>query len=255
LIIKKFKWLAFFFITIVSAFVCLIEFPSFLYPYKHVNKNVIIYSDKAFPKNVKEITDEVLFRLKKSELYKSDEIYRVHAPTEYWRWGLVSLPINYQNIGGFCMGFRRNVFLRPSDIANNKLTFPGVVLADAQERDLIYFITHEIGHALVYDEVGYISNFTDLPRWLSDGYPDYIAKKSFDFESNLKQFKDNEWRLTEDSGLYVRYHLLVSFLIDQNGYSIRDVFQKIPEKKELINTLQSYTFKNNTNKFVVKETQ
>ena len=65
---------------------------------------------------------------------------------------------------------------------------------------------------------GYISNFIDLPRWLSDGYPDYIAKQSFDFESNLAQFKNNKWRLSEESGLYVRYHLFVSFLLDKYGY-------------------------------------
>ena len=206
-----------------------------------------IYSDKEFPKNIKKITDDVFLRLKKSELYNPDENYRVHLPTEYWRWGLVSLPINYQNIGGFCMGFRRNVFMRPTDIANNKLIFPGVTLADAQERDLTYFITHEVGHALVYDEVGYIQNFTDLPRWLSDGYPDYIAKQSFDFEDNLKQFNNNEWRLTEESGLYVRYHLMVSLLIDQKGFSIRDIFKDIPQKKEMISTLQSYEVNNSAN--------
>jgi hypothetical protein len=204
---------------------------------------LIIYSDKEFPKNIKKITDDVLFRLKKSELYKADVNYRVHLPTEYWRWGLVTLPINYQNIGGFCTGFRRNVFMRPTDIANNKLIFPGVTLADENERDLTYFITHEVGHALVIDEVGFIHNLTQLPRWLSDGYPDYIAKKSFDFEDNLAQFKANKWRLTEKSGLYVRYHLIVSLLIDQRGYSIRDILKEIPQKKEMINTLQTYKFK------------
>jgi len=240
LIINKFKWLTILSVFVVSAFWCLIEFPSFLYSYKYVKNNLTIYSDKELPENIKKITNDVLYRLKKSDLYQPGKNYRVHLPTEYWRWGLVTWPINYQNIGGFCTGFRRNVFIRPTDIANNALIFPGVTLADAKERDLTYFITHEVAHALVIDEVGFIQNLTQLPRWLSDGYPDYIAKKSFDFEGNLAQFKNNKWRLTEESGLYVRYHLMVSLLMDKNGYSIRDILKEIPQKKAMISILQSY---------------
>jgi len=224
----------------MTAFWALIEFPSFLYPYKYANDNLVIYSDEKIPKNIEKITNEVLYRLKKSALYKPDNVYRVHLPTEYWRWALVTLPINHQNIGGFCTGFRRNVFMRPTDIANNKIIPPGKTLADEKIRDLTYFITHEVGHALVIDQIGFIEHMTQLPRWLKDGYPDYIAKESFDFDDNLAQYKRNEWRLTKESGLYVRYHLFVAYLMDKKGYSIEYILKNIPNETVINEALASY---------------
>lgn len=243
MILNKFKWISIIGTLIFSGYWYILEFPSFLYSYKYINQNLTIFSDKAFPKNINLITDEVLLRLQKSELYNSDKKYNVYIPTDYWRWGLVSIPILYQNVGAFCIGYNHNVFFRPADIAENKLIPPHGKLADAQERDLVYFITHEVGHALMFDRVGVISSFTELPKWVREGYPDYIAKKSFDFEDNLGQFNNNEWRLTEKSGLYVRYHLFVSLLIDKNGYTIDDILNNPPHKAEIINTLKSYSTK------------
>ena len=103
----------------------------------------------------------------------------------------------------------------------------------------MYFITHEIVHALLYDEVGYISNFINYPRWFQDGYPDYIAKKSFDFKNNLSQFKNNEKRLTVQSGLYVRYHLYMAYLMDIKKHSIKDIIKNTPNESDIVHSLRS----------------
>lgn len=150
------------------------------------------------------------------------------------------MPIRYQNVGAFCIGYNHNVFFRPSIISENRIIPPSGKLADEHERDLIYFITHELGHAIIFDRVGVIANFTDLPKWLREGYPDYIAKKSFDFEDNLGQFRNNEWRLTEKSGLYVQYHLFVSLLIDKKGYTLEELLANPPSKVDVTNILESY---------------
>ena len=241
MILNKLKWILVIFTLIFSGYWYLLEFPSFLYSHKYINDNLVIHSDKAIPKNIKTITDEVLIRLKRSELYSAEQTYNVYIPTEYWRWGIVSMPIYYQNAGAFCIGNNHNVFFRPSDIAGNKLIPPSGKLADAQERDLIYFITHEVGHALMFERVGVIPHFRDLPKWLREGYPDYIAKESFDFEDNLDQFNNNEWRLTEKSGLYVRYHLFVYLLLDKEGYSLKQLIDNAPDKSEILNLLKAYS--------------
>ncbi len=244
MILNKLKWISVIFILASSGYLYILEFPSFLYSYKYINNNLAIYSDKELPKNIKLITDEVLLRLKESETYNSDAIYKVHIPTEYWRWAIATIPIRYQNAGAFCFpGYNHNIFFRPSVISENRIIPPSGKLADAQERDLIYFITHEVGHAMMYDRVGVIAHYRDLPKWLREGYPDYIAKKSFDFEDNLKQFKNNEWRLTEKSGLYVQYHLFVSLLIDKKGYTLDELLKNAPSKVELIKILESYSGK------------
>jgi hypothetical protein len=92
---------------------------------------------------------------------------------------------------------------------------------------------------LLFDEVGYIANFSKLPVWLQEGYPDYIAKRSFDFDKNLTQFNNNEWRLTTRSGLYVRYHLYMSYLIDKKGFAIGDIFKQIPNESQIIEGLKA----------------
>ncbi len=243
MILNKLKWISVIFILVFSGYWSILEFPSFLYSHKYINNNLVIYSDKKLPENIKLITDKVLLRLKKSELYNSETLYKVHIPTEYWRWGIVSVPIRYQHVGAFCIGYNHNVFFRPSIISENRIIPPSGKLADAQERDLVYFITHELGHAMIYDRVGVIANFTDLPQWLQEGYPDYIAKEYFDFEDNLQQFRNDEWRLTEESGLYVRYHLFVSLLIDKKGYTLEELLKNAPNKVEVMNILKSYSAK------------
>tara|TARA_R110002072_G_scaffold301977_1_gene483196 strand:- start:639 stop:1076 length:438 start_codon:yes stop_codon:yes gene_type:complete len=142
-------------------------------------------------------------------------------------------------VGGFNAGFHGNVFIRPSNISENKIIPPGSYILDAEQRDLVYFITHEVVHALLYDKVGYISNFINYPRWFQDGYPDYIAKKSFDFKNNLMQFKNNEKRLTVQSGLYVRYHLYMAYLIDIKKQSIQEVIKNTPKEPDIVHSLMS----------------
>lgn len=219
----------------------LIEFPSFLFSHKHQNANLVVYSDKPIPANIEEITDEVLLRLNKSSLFNANKTYAVYIANDVWRWSLIAYPANLTTgVGGFNAGFHGNSFIRPSLISDNKIIPPGSYLLDAEQRDLVYFITHEVVHALLYDEVGYISNFVNYPRWFQEGYPDYIAKKTFNFKDNLMQFKNNEKRLTVQSGLYVRYHLYMAYLMDVKKQSIQDVIKSTPEESAIIDSLMSF---------------
>ena len=239
---KKIRLLLLFLLLTFLGYWSLIEFPSFLFSHKYQNANLIIYSDKPIPSNINKITDEVLLRLKKSSIFNKNKTYSVHISNDSWRWALLSYPANLTTrIGGFNAGFHGNAFLRPSIISENKIIPPGSYLLDAEQRDLVYFITHEVMHALLYDEVGYISNFINYPRWFQDGYPDYIAKNSFDFKKNLMQFKRNEKRLTVQSGLYVRYHLYVAYLMDIKGYTIKEIIKNTPDESDIIHSLESFS--------------
>ena len=238
-----FKKLKLLLLLLFITFLCywfIIEYPSFLFSYKHKNSNLIIYCDNPIPSNIKVISDEVLSRLKKSSIFNINKTYSVYISNDSWRWMLLAYPANLTTrIGGFTAGFHGNAFIRPSTISENKIIPPGSALLDAEQRDLVYFITHEVVHALLYDEVGYISNFISYPRWFQDGYPDYIAKNYFDFKKNLMQFKRNENRLTVQSGLYVRYHLYVAYLMDIKGYTIQEIISNIPDELDIIHSLES----------------
>jgi len=239
---KKIKLLLLFLFLTFLGYWFLIEFPSFLFSHKHQNANLVIYSDKPIPSNIKEISNEVLLRLKNSSIFNKNKTYAVYISNDSWRWMLLSYPANLTTrLGGFNAGFRGNAFIRPSVISENKIIPPGSYLLDAEQRDLVYFITHEVVHALLYDEVGYISNFINYPRWFQDGYPDYIAKNSFDFENNLMQFKSNKKRLTVQSGLYVRYHLYVAYLMDIKGFTIKEIIMDIPDESDIVHSLESFS--------------
>ena len=218
----------------------LIEFPSFLFSHKYKNANLTVYSDKPIPSNIKIITNEVLIRLNKSSLFNKDRTYSVYISNDIWRWNLIAYPaVLTTGVGGFNAGFHGNTFIRPSIISENKIIPPGSYILDAEQRDLVYFITHEIMHALLYDEVGYISNFISYPKWFQEGYPDYIAKENFNFKSNLMQFKNNEKRLTVKSGLYVRYHLYMAYLIDIKKQSIQEIIKNTPKESDIVHSLKS----------------
>ena len=237
---KIIKLLLLFIFLLFLGYWSLIEFPSFLFSHKYKNANLTVYSDKPIPSSIERITDEVLIRLNKSSLFNKDRTYSVYISNEIWRWNLISYPANLTTgVGGFNAGFHGNAFIRPSIISENKIIPPGSYILDAKQRDLVYFITHEVMHALLYDEVGYISNFIKYPKWFQEGYPDYIAKENFNFKNNLMQFKKNEKRLTVQSGLYVRYHLYMTYLIDIKKQSIQEIIKNTPKESDIILSLKS----------------
>jgi len=218
-------------VILFSLFWILIEFPSVLFENKHENENLVIHSDQAFQPNINNLSEEVLSRLKKSDLFDKTRTYNVYIVQGKWRWLFLANRIN--KVGGFAMGFNGNAFVRPSDIENNIIIHPNKNLLDMKERDLLYFLTHELSHIMMYDKFGYVSNFVKFPNWLREGYPDYIGKASFDFEENLKQFKNNEKRLTVESGMYVRYHLYVYYLMSIKGQSIEEIAKEVPDESKI----------------------
>ena len=77
------------------------------------------------------------------------------------------------------------------------------------------------------------------PRWLVEGYADFIAKDgAFDFEENLQLLRAGDRLLSyEDSGLYRRYHLMTAFLIEERGKSVNDLFAAPPDENDVLDFL------------------
>lgn len=224
---------------LASVYLLCLEYPSFLFDFKHANQNVEIYSDRPLPSNIRELSEAVLARVSASPFFRRDQRYRVYISHESWRWRFLS---GFRSqVGGlnYCM-FRNNSFIRPSVISENRIIPPGSYLADAQERDLVYFISHEIAHGMMRDEIGLLAYYLSLPNWLEEGFSDYTAKRSFDFAENLKQFKDNQRRLTEASGLYVRFHLYLSYLLDVKGQSLEGLLESAPEEGAIVGELMAF---------------
>ena len=224
---RTLKWGGIILLSIITAYIAVIEYPSFLFSNSHTNRNVVIYSDKALDSNIDSISDDIVDRIKKSDYYNDNELYQVYISNDYWRWSLLSN--SAQNAGGinYCL-FQNNSFIRPSVIQENRIIPPGDGLADAKQRDLVYFISHEIAHGMMCSEAGHSKMWLSAPLWLREGYADYVGKETFNFADNHAQFIRGEHRLTEASGLYVRYHLYVAYLLDYKGFSIDTLISNPP---------------------------
>ena len=82
------------------------------------------------------------------------------------------------------------------------------------DRPLSYFIAHEImhiEHGRLLGRLGYLR----LPQWADDGHADYVAR-DIDLAEALEGFKSGARELDPArSGLYLRYQLMVAYLIDK----------------------------------------
>src|SRR4029077_19837600 len=89
-------------------------------------------------------------------------------------------------VGGIMNYLGGHVFLRESDMAHDRLISPrGTPVA--ADRPLSYFIAHEIVHDLEARALPPLAFFR-LPRWVSDGYADYVAR-DIDLDRALAGFK------------------------------------------------------------------
>ena len=210
-----------------------IFFPSFLYDYHYQRENVHIFSDEELPSNIDDLGRTVLERIKKSVYYNPKDEYKVFISNQNWRWRFIA---NLRpDAGGFDIEFcPNNSFIRPSVIAENRIIPPRATMADAAERDLVYFISHEITHGMMVNYNGLFTSLSKTKSWIKEGYADLIGKKTFDYADNLAQLKSNEKRLQISSGLYVRYHLALLYLTEKKGMSFAEILDKNPALEEVI---------------------
>jgi hypothetical protein len=213
-------------VFVIAFLYCIgISFPSFLYIHQFQHENVRIYSDQNLPPNITQISHEVLTRIKRSVYYNAQDEYKVFISNESWRWRLISNLRSHA--GGFNIELRpNNSFIRPSVIAENRIVPPRSTMADASERDLVYFIAHEITHGMMVNSTGLFTSLFKTKSWIKEGYADSIGKQSFDYAGNFAQLRSKENRLQISSGLYVRYQLALMYLIEKKGMSLAEIVEK-----------------------------
>ena len=179
----------------------------------HVDyENLRMYSDRPLPPEALPILKEVQHRLLKSAIYNRKMKYRVFICNDLARFVFFA---NYKyRVGGIHYElFNRNSFLRGADIPHDRLIAPSGDEVPG-DRTLTYFITHEIAHGITETHTHFF-HYLRLPQWIKDGYADYIAKDRFDFNENLNKFKGASGEMDpEKSGLYLKYHLFVAYLLD-----------------------------------------
>jgi hypothetical protein len=200
-----------------------LSYPQPFFHYRVQYQNLTLYSDKPLPAISTGLLKKAQTRLLKSTIYDPKTPYQIFICHDLNRFTFFA-NTNYR-VGGMNYAlFNRNTFLRNAHIAKNRLIGPSGREVPG-ERSLVYFIAHEVSHGITAKKIGNLAYFR-LPVWIREGYADYVAKGHFDFQTNLKQFKAGVREMNPtQSGLYLRYHLLVAYVLDIQKASVRELLQ------------------------------
>jgi len=194
-------------------YIVLLAFPYPLFSYIERFHDITIYSDRPVSPNLRFAVDSVTEHLRKSPLNDKSLHHRIFICNSDWRFFLFANR-DYHAAGINQAWLNRNIFLRRSDTEHNLLIAPSGRPVPG-ERTLAYFMTHEIVHSLEVRFLGRWS-YLQLPAWKREGYADYVAKApNFISAERLAALRRNAPEMNpKGSGLYLRHHLLVAYLLD-----------------------------------------
>jgi hypothetical protein len=212
-------------------YLTLLCFPQPFFRWSVSAANLTLYSDKPFSEEeAKKVLEMAQTKLATSPLYSSEQEHRIFICNANWRQRFFFN--SKYGVGGLnYYPLTTNIFLRDAIIEENRLLSPSGKIVQG-DRTLDYFMAHEIGHTLTKQAVGSLRH-TQLPEWITEGYPDYLGKgSSFHYEAARQAFLSDAHEMDRwKSGLYWRYNLLVAHLLDKQQWSVERLLQEAPEQK------------------------
>lgn len=214
--------------------------PAPLFAHSIQHSQFTVRSDRPLGKGWEAVLGDVQRRLKSSDLYDENAKFRIFICNQPWRLWLFT---RNGEVGGFADTiFTRNIYLRETVVAENRIVPPRGTLADADVRPLSYFIAHEAVHVMQSRNFGRMVSINS-PKWLVEGYADYVAKAGdFHFENNRRLLIDGDQLLSNDSarrGLYRRYHLMVQHSLRTTEFSVYQLFADPPNELDILTNLKS----------------
>jgi hypothetical protein len=186
-----------------------------------------VFSDEPIPPDAAgRVLEEVERRLSRSPLATPDRLrdFRIYVCNRRWRFVLFA-NLRHRAAGLAYAPPIGSVFLRAAHFDTNRLTGPSGGEVPGP-RTLVYYMTHELAHELLARELGTVRQWL-LPTWKNEGYADLLGKGGdFDYERAREQLRRGEPELDHRrSGLYLRYHLLVAYLLERRGLGVRDILE------------------------------
>jgi hypothetical protein len=200
----------------IAAYGVLLVHPQPLFAFSARDAAIVLHARERLPTEVQGVLADARRRVEASPFYDPHASYDaflcddVRTFTAFTLWNHGAGAVSQWDLTG-------NIFLRPSHVERNRLVgrsgreTPG-------ERTLSYFIAHEVAHTMVARRIGRL-HYARLQRWQVEGYADYVGKAgAFDFDQTLAAFRAGARELDpKRSGLYLRYQLLVAYLLDHQG--------------------------------------
>jgi hypothetical protein len=227
-VLRAILWAALGLAVVFALYLVLLCYPRAFFHHSFTRRGITLYSDEPIPSGPAErILEDVERRLLQSPLASPDrlKVLRIYICNRRWRFILFA---NFRHrVGGLIyQPLSDNIFLRAANVEANRLIGPSGNEVPGQ-RTLVYYIAHEATHALVGRELGVVKHWV-LPSWKNEGYADFVAKGGeFDYGHARDQLRRGDPEFDpKHSGLYLRYHLLVAYLLEHKGISVRELLER-----------------------------
>jgi hypothetical protein len=217
-------------VAVFAAYTALLEYPGALFPYSVQAGNLVLRSDKPFPASAgRRVLELAEAKLERSPLFSAGERHAVYICNERWRQVLF-FNRTYGAGGVALYPLTGNVFLRDARVEENRLLSPRGMEVPG-DRTLDYFVAHEITHQLTGSLLGPF-RFYELPRWVREGYADYVGKgDSFDYDrAKVALFAGSIEMDPNRTGLYSRYHLSVFYALDRQHMTVEELLRRPPSE-------------------------
>jgi hypothetical protein len=219
-------------LILVALYLVTICYPEPLFPYLVRDHNLLLYSTGPLPADTAMLVKEVQARLAASAAYNDTLQQRVFICGTAEEFAFFA-NFAVKSSGLTYVYLNHNIFLRPSDIGHNQLTnYSGYRVMD--DRTLVYYISHEVTHSLTVSYIG-ASGYHNLPKWIREGYADYIGKGHVPFHTLQREFEDCSYPTNRE---YLRYQLMTAYLLDIRRINLRDLLERNHALNE--RTAQSY---------------
>jgi hypothetical protein len=199
-----------------------LAFPQPFYSFHQAEGRLILYSDRPFaPQDAKRVLNDVESRLRRSPLDDGRK-HSIFIANSAWRRDL-----GFMTAGGGAAGINwepitSNVYLRPSDIAADRL-YRASGLAAQPPRTLAYYAAHEITHSFTSRHLGVRHLWNRrLPQWVREGYAEYVGLGfSLDLDDLYRRYKagDPEMRF-RTSHTYGQFALLTAYFLQREHWSV-----------------------------------
>lgn len=217
-------------------FVCyliLLLFPQFLFGYSTSKHGITFYAREPIPVETSLILNKIHTKLESSLLYDRNDTFHIFlcgTQSVYWLLSPVSrysFAVSYPLTDNIVVA-RANI---PSNTSRTYRTENKRFLSDV--------ITHECGHVLIARRAGRKTAYFK-PKWLQEGYCEYLAGSSTVNEERGDAWIRGEWNA---QGLPLDYYLwrrMVEYLITCEKQDILELLAKPPDYTEVLTKTRSW---------------
>jgi hypothetical protein len=221
-----------------GVYLLVLVYPQPLFADEISRAGLAIHATEPMPGGMQITMERALSRLQRNPLYRNAGPIHVFICQDQRTFTLFARQ-NYR-VGGvadWLVG--QHAFLRESDLGNDRLISPtGTPVA--ADRPLSYFVAHEAMHIAIARHIGR-ARYSRLPQWVDDGYADYVAR-DIDYAQALQKLKEDARELDpRRSGLYLRYHLMVAFLLEKKGMPLDALLEHPPDRDAVERELLTLT--------------